>query len=206
VICAPPPQHPILAATPIILYCVGLLVSDRTPQHRFYDSDEVALSSTFSVAVFQRIDLQSLPPQTPSTFVSPSSEQKCSSTEDIYNALKYVTLCSLPSFMQPSKAVHNILQLQDANVEYYELLCSLPSFMQPSKAVHNILQLQDANVEYYELLCSLPSFMQRSKAVHNILHLHPVAHCYYNLTFFFRLCAACQCLKHFIVFSTLVTF
>jgi hypothetical protein len=41
---------------------------------------------------------------------------------------------------------------------------------------------------------------------YNIVHLHPVAHRYYTLTFFFRLCAACQCLKHFIVFSTLVTF
>jgi hypothetical protein len=39
-----------------------------------------------------------------------------------------------------------------------------------------------------------------------VVHLHPVAHCYYTFTFFFRLCAACQCLKHFIVFSTLVTF
>jgi hypothetical protein len=40
---------------------------------------------------------------------------------------------------------------------------------------------------------------------HNIVHLHPVAHCYLTFTFFFRLCAACQCLKHFIVFSALVT-
>jgi hypothetical protein len=39
----------------------------------------------------------------------------------------------------------------------------------------------------------------------NIVHLHPVAHCYYTFTFFFRLCAACHCLKHFIVFSTLIT-
>jgi hypothetical protein len=42
--------------------------------------------------------------------------------------------------------------------------------------------------------------------LNNIVHLHLVAHCYYTFTFFFRLCAACQCLKHFIVFSTLVTF
>jgi hypothetical protein len=41
---------------------------------------------------------------------------------------------------------------------------------------------------------------------YNIVHLHPLAHCYYTFTFSFRLCAACQCLKHFIVFSTLVTF
>jgi hypothetical protein len=36
----------------------------------------------------------------------------------------------------------------------------------------------------------------------NIVHLHPVAHCYYTFTFFFRLCAACQCLKHFSVLNT----
>jgi hypothetical protein len=41
---------------------------------------------------------------------------------------------------------------------------------------------------------------------YNIVHLHPVAHCYYSFIFFFRLCATCQCLKHFIVFSTVVTF
>jgi hypothetical protein len=39
-----------------------------------------------------------------------------------------------------------------------------------------------------------------------IVHLHPVAYRYYTFTFFFRLCAACQCLRHFIVFLTLVTF
>jgi hypothetical protein len=40
----------------------------------------------------------------------------------------------------------------------------------------------------------------------NIVHLHPVAHCYNTFTFLFRLCAACQCLKHFIVFSHLSLF
>jgi hypothetical protein len=41
---------------------------------------------------------------------------------------------------------------------------------------------------------------------YNSVQLHPVAHRYYTFTFFFRFCAACQRSKHFIVFSTLVTF
>jgi hypothetical protein len=47
-----------------------------------------------------------------------------------------------------------------------------------------------------------PSTRNRMQTTNfNIVDLHRVAHCYYTFTSFFRLCAACQCLKHSSVFK-----
>jgi hypothetical protein len=49
--------------------------------------------------------------------------------------------------------------------------------------------------------------LMQSEHVFTLLYICILSHIVITLSLsFFRLCAACQCLKHFIVFSTLVTF